>query len=79
MSKLFLDAIAPVLGAATTLFFSIENYFLVLMLSFLAGSFLYIGGGSLLPDAYRMNRPIVTILFFLVGFLLIILFTGINI
>ena len=79
MSMLFFDAIAPVLGAATTLFFSIENYFLVLMLSFLAGSFLYIGGGSLLPDAYRMNRPIVTILFFLVGFLLIILFTGINI
>ena len=75
MSMLFVDAIAPVLGAVTTLFFSIESYFLVFMLSFLAGSFLYIGGGNLLPDAYRMNRPVVTTIFFAVGFLLVILLT----
>lgn len=74
MNMLFVDAIAPVLGAAITLFFSIENYFLVVMLSFLAGSFMYMGGGTLLPDANRMNRPVVTIAFFTLGFLLVLLF-----
>ena len=74
MNMLFVDAIAPVLGAVTTLLFSIGNYFLVLMLSFLAGGFLYMGGEGLLPDANRMNRPVVTIIFFVLGFLLVILF-----
>ena len=69
-----MDASAPVLGAVTTLFFSIENYFLVLMLSFLAGSFLYMGGGSLLPDAYKMNRAIITTVFFSLGLLAVLLF-----
>lgn len=75
MNMLFVDAIAPVLGALTTLFLPIGNYFLVLMLSFLAGGFLYMGGGSLLPDANRMNRPVVTIIFFSLGFLLVVFFT----
>lgn len=77
MGMLFVDAIAPVLGAVTTLAFSIESYFLTFMLSFLAGSFLYMGGGSLLPDAHRMNRPVVTLIFFALGFLLVVLFTTI--
>lgn len=75
MSMLFVDAIAPVLGATVTFFVSMESFFLVMMLSFLAGSFLYIGGGSLLPDANRMNRPTVTIFFFTLGFLLVLLFS----
>jgi ZIP family zinc transporter len=75
IGMLFVDAIAPVLGAVATLFFSIESYFLVFMLSFLAGSFLYMGGGNLLPDAYRMNRPVVTTIFFALGFMLVILLT----
>ncbi len=73
MSMLFVDAIAPVFGAVVTFFVSMESFFMVMMLSFLAGSFLYIGGGSLLPDANRMNRPIVTIFFFILGFLLVLL------
>lgn len=77
LNMLFVDAIAPVLGAVTTLFVSIGNYFLVLMLSFLAGGFLYMGGGSLLPDANRMNRPVITIIFFTIGFLLVVLFATI--
>ncbi len=79
MGMLLVDAIAPVIGAVSTLFFSLHDYFLVFMLSFLAGSFLYIGGGNLLPDANRMNRPFVTIVFFALGFLLIILFSTIRI
>ncbi len=78
LRMLFIDAVAPVLGASTTFFFSIQKYLLVVVLSFLAGSFLYMGGGTLLPDANRMNRPVVTIVFFLFGFLLILIFAAIK-
>ncbi len=74
---LFVDAIAPVIGALTTLFVDVQESFLIFSLSFLVGSFFYIGGGTLLPDAYRMNRPILTVFFFAVGFLLVLLFTKI--
>jgi zinc transporter ZupT len=77
MRMLFIDAVAPALGAAATLVFVVQNYFLVYSLSFLFGSFLYVGGGNLFPDAYRMNRPIVTIGFFLFGFFLILIFNKI--
>ncbi len=79
MRMLFIDAISPVLGAVTTLFFSVENYLLILTLSFLAGSFLYIGGGRLLPDANRMNGPFVTVILFVFGFFLIALFAAVGI
>ena len=78
MRILFIGAIAPALGAITTLFFGIQKYLLVYALSFLFGSFLYLGSGTLLPDAYRMNRPIITIVFFLIGFFLIILLTKLT-
>jgi len=77
MSMLLIDAIAPAFGAVATLLFAIQNYLLVYILSFLFGSFLYLGGGTLLPDAYRMNRPIVTVVFFLFGFFLILILTKI--
>ncbi len=79
MGMLLVDAIAPVIGAVSTLFFSLQNNFLVFMLSFLAGSFLYIGGGNLLPDANRMNRPFVTTVSFALGFSVILLFSAIRI
>lgn len=75
MRMLFIDAIAPVIGAATTLVFEIQNYLLVYALAFLFGSFLYMGGGSLLPNAYQMNRPAITVVLFLTGFLLILVLT----
>ncbi len=74
MGMLFVDAFAPVLGAITTLLLQVQDYLLVYALSFLLGSFLYIGGGTLLPDAYRMNRSLTTAVFFLIGFFLILLF-----
>ncbi len=74
---LFVDAVAPVIGATATLFVIVQESFLVFSLSFLVGSFLYIGGGTLLPDAYRMNRPILTVFFFMTGFLIVLLFTKI--
>ncbi len=78
ISMLFVDAIAPALGAALSLIFAVQNYLLVYALSFLLGSFLYIGIGTLLPDAYRMNRPIVTTMFFLFGFLLLLFLSRVT-
>jgi ZIP family zinc transporter len=75
LEMLLVDAFAPVLGAVSTLFFVVESRVLVYALSFLVGSFFYIGFGTLLPDAYRMNRRVITIVFFLVGFALVLLLT----
>jgi len=53
-SKIFLllDAITPVLGAASTLFFKVSPHFLVLYLGFFAGFLLYIGASDILPEAH---------------------------
>ena len=76
MNMLFVDAVAPVMGAAASLFFTVEGYMLVLALSFLAGSFVYMGAGSLLPEAHRKNRPLTTVVFFLAGLGLILLLSN---
>ncbi len=75
MIMLFVAAVAPVLGAVSTLLFAIPSFFLAYALSFLFGSFLYIGAGTLLPDAYKMNGPAVTATLFAVGFLLVFVFS----
>ena len=49
---LLLDAIAPVLGAISTLFFKVSPHFLVLYLGFFAGFLLYIGASDILPEAH---------------------------
>lgn len=77
IGMLFVDATAPALGAVLSLLFAVQNYLLVYALSFLLGSFLYIGAGTLLPDAYRMNRQIITVVFFTVGFFIISILTRI--
>lgn len=52
---LFLDAITPVIGAWSTLFFKVSPYFLVLYLGFFAGFLLYIGASDILPEAHSKN------------------------
>jgi ZIP family zinc transporter len=49
---LFVDALAPVLGAASTLLFSLSDRWLVLYLGFFAGFLLYIGASDILPQAH---------------------------
>ncbi len=53
-SKIFLivDALAPVLGALSTLFYKFSPHFLVLYLGFFAGFLLYIGASDILPEAH---------------------------
>ncbi len=49
---LLLTAITPVLGAISTLFFTVPAYFLFLYLGFFAGFLLYIGASDILPEAH---------------------------
>jgi zinc transporter, ZIP family len=76
LGMLFVDAIAPFLGALLTLVFVLPEAFFLLTLSFLAGGFVYIGGFSLLPEAYMMNRPRTTLVLFILGFAVIFLFSN---
>jgi ZIP family zinc transporter len=54
-AKMFLliDALAPVFGVISTLFFHLPESFLVLYLGFFAGFLLYIGASDILPEAHR--------------------------
>lgn len=75
LRMLFLDAVAPLLGAVTTLFFHLPEIYLVLLLPFFAGGFLYLGASDLLPHAHEKNPPAVTIVLFTVGCILIFVLT----
>lgn len=50
---LFLNAIAPVMGAVSTMFFSLKESSLGIALAVFCGFFLYIGAGDLLPESYH--------------------------
>lgn len=52
---LFIDAIMPVLGAVSTLFFTIPDKFLMIYLGFFAGFLLYISAADLLPEAHSQH------------------------
>lgn len=51
-----LDALAPVLGILATLFFTISESSIGLVLALFAGFFLYIGASDLLPESHH-NHP----------------------
>ena len=76
-SKMFLllDAVTPVLGALSTLFFSVSSHFLVLYLGFFAGFLLYIGASDILPEAHSKNSSSKLIGLTILGALLVFLIT----
>lgn len=53
---LLVDAIAPVLGVTSTLFFSVPESTLGIILALFSGFFLYIGASDLLPESHH-NHP----------------------
>lgn len=75
LRMLFLDAIAPVLGAVVTLFLQLPPYYIVLILPFFAGGFLYLGASDLLPHAHEENPPALTVITCTAGFVLIFILT----
>lgn len=54
---LLIDAIAPSLGIITTLFFTIAQDKLAILLALFSGFFLYIGASDLIPESYH-NHPV---------------------
>lgn len=52
---LFADAAAPVLGILSTLFFTVPEDVLGLLLALFAGFFLYIGASDLIPESYHSH------------------------
>lgn len=58
---LVLDAFAPVLGALSTLLFSIPDTALPIYLGFFAGFLLYIGASEILPEAHSKHSSYLTI------------------
>ncbi|MBU6141537.1 ZIP family metal transporter [Patescibacteria group bacterium] len=53
---LLTDAIAPVLGVLSTLFFTLPEASLGLVLALFCGFFLYIGASDLLPESYHQHQ-----------------------
>ncbi len=76
-SKLFLllVAVAPVLGAASTLLFSLPDYFLTLYLGFFAGFLLYIGASDILPEAHAKESSYKLMALTILGTLFIFIIT----
>ena len=52
---LAIDALAPVLGAVSTYFFSIPDTIMVLYLGFFAGFLFYICASDILPEGAQAN------------------------
>jgi ZIP family zinc transporter len=72
---LLLDALTPVLGVCSTLFFRLPESFLVLYLGFFAGFLLYIGASDILPEAHSKHSSIKTIGLTILGLILIFIVT----
>lgn len=69
------DALAPILGAISTLFFVIPESFLLIYLGFFAGFLLYIGASDLLPEAHSRHSSLSMIGLTILGVLFIFLVT----
>ena len=75
---LLIDAVAPVLGAASTLFFQLSDRSLLIYLGFFAGFLLYIGASDILPEAHAKHPSKLTVLITALGALLIYLVTRVT-
>jgi ZIP family zinc transporter len=64
---LIVDAAAPVLGVCSTLFFTLPEAVLGIILSIFCGFFLYIGASDLLPESYHGHPTQWTTFMTLVG------------
>ena len=68
---LIVDAIAPVLGAASTLFFSLPEQVLSIVLALFAGFFLYIGASDLVPESHHSHPTFQTTIMTILGALVL--------
>ncbi len=73
---LSLDAIAPVLGIISTLFFSVPEQTLGIILAVFTGFFLYIGASDLLPESHHSHPTMWTTGATILG--VVVLYTAIK-
>lgn len=73
---LLTDAVAPVLGVLSTLFFTLTEGALGLVLAIFSGFFLYIGASDLLPESHHAHPTIWTTAMTVVG--VAVLYTAIR-
>lgn len=78
LKLLFLDALAPVLGAAATKLFVLPENILLLYLGFFSGFLLYIGTSEILPEAHSQHSSYKTIFLTICGVALIFFVTRIT-
>jgi zinc transporter ZupT len=64
---LIVDAVAPVLGAASTLLFSLPEEGLSIVLALFSGFFLYIGASDLIPESHHAHPKFLTTVMTLLG------------
>lgn len=67
IALLVLDAVAPTLGAASTLLFDVPASGLLVYLGFFTGFLLYLGASDILPEAHSRHPSRLTLLSTLVG------------
>ncbi len=73
---LLVDALAPVLGAASTFFFALPEKSLSIILALFSGFFLYIGASDLVPESHHGHPRALTTVMTLAG--LLVLFVAIQ-
>jgi ZIP family zinc transporter len=64
---LLIDAAAPLLGAASTLFFSIPESAIGLVLAVFVGTFLYLSASDLIPESHHRHPRALTTVMTLLG------------
>ncbi len=64
---LAVDAVAPVLGVISTLFFALPGQSLAIVLALFCGFFLYIGATDLIPESHHAHPKILTTAMTLLG------------
>jgi ZIP family zinc transporter len=67
LALLLLDAVAPVIGAASTLFYTVPDRDLLLYLGAFAGFLLYIGASDILPEAHADHPSQLTLIMTILG------------
>jgi len=67
MKLVLVNALMPVLGALSTLFFAIPEEYLPIYLAFFAGFMLYIGASDILPQAHDEKSDRTTIVLTVLG------------
>lgn len=68
---LMAGAVAPVFGVLATLFFSVSEGVLGLLLALFAGFFLYIGASDLIPESHHQHPKFITTVMTLLGVLVL--------